>query len=323
MNKVLITGGAGFIGSHVAKELLSRGVEVIIYDSFSMKGRVDDEKYKFYVQERLKELNGPVIVEGDIRDKKHFQRTLIEHKPSIVAHLAAISVADLSNVYIEEAVSVNIQGTSNVLEVIKGVGSVKRFIFGSSSMVYGDFQYFPADEEHPKNPKEIYGASKLSGEILTQAFQRKFQVEYTIIRPSAVYGPTDVNRRVSQIFVENALQGKELVLYTPDSKLDFSYVRDVARGYVLACFADEAKNEIFNITKGEGRSLREFAGILKAMIPNAKIVEQPTQDFRPRRGAMDISKARKLLGYEPRYSLEEGLKEYVEYVSTVLPVFQE
>jgi nucleoside-diphosphate-sugar epimerase len=195
------------------------------------------------------------------------------------------------------------------------VDFVDRFVYTSSSMVYGDFKFYSANEEHPKNPKDIYGGTKLAGEVLTQAFSRRFGIEYTIIRPSAVYGPTDVNRRVSQIFMERARDGRELALHGGGAtKLDFTYVKDTAHGFCLAALAEDARNEVFNITRGEARSLLAFAEILKATFPNLAMRIEAHESHRPKRGTLDISKARELLGFHPRYSLEDGLAETLDYV---------
>ena len=143
-------------------------------------------------------------------------------------------------------------------------------------------------------------------------------MEYTIIRPSAVYGPTDVNRRVSQLFVENALKKIPLKLHDGGkTSLDFSYVKDVAMGFVRATFAEKAANQTYNITRGEGRTLKEFVDIVKTMVPEVQVIETSADIFRPSRGSMDITKAREELGYVPSYSLEEGLREYVEFVRGV------
>ena len=212
---------------------------------------------------------------------------------------------------------INLVGTVNVLESIREVDSVKRFVYASSSMVYGDFERMPADEKHPTNPLDVYGGTKLSSEILTRVYSKQYGIKYTIIRPSAVYGPTDVNRRVTQIFVENALMGKPLALHNGgESKLDFTYVEDTANGFVLALRSKKAENEAFNITRGEGRSLKELAEIIQRLVPGTRIErkEASKDEKRPERGTLDISKARKLLGYKPQYSLEEGMKMYVEFV---------
>jgi len=316
MSRILITGGAGFIGSYIARELVEKGEDVFLFDSFVRYSYPLDRNEFDYRRIRLSGLQDRVrIFRGDTRHLGVFRRAVLKCKPEIIVHTAALPIAAISDYHAEEAVDSTVKGTVNVLEVIRDVGFVKRLVYTSSSMVYGDFQYDPADEEHPKNPTGVYGGAKLAGEILTQAYSRRFGTQYTIIRPSAVYGPTDSNRRVSQIFVEKALRGVPLRLDGGGKdRLDFSYVKDVARGFVLAMFSPRAVNEVFNITRGEGRSLREFAQILSEMIPGVTMEIGPADEHRPKRGALDISKARELLGYNPEYSLEKGLEEYVAFV---------
>jgi UDP-glucose 4-epimerase len=229
--------------------------------------------------------------------------------------LAHLPLANISAQYTEEATTSIINGTVNILNIMKDRDFVKKIIYASSSMTYGDFKEIPAPENHPQEPKDVYGGMKLAGEKIIQAYSRRFGVNYVIIRPSAVYGFTDVNERVSGIFIKNAFEGKELILNNRgDTKLDFTYVEDTAKGFVLAC-DPEIKNEIFNITRGEGRSLKEFAEIVKKIIPSTKIKINGEEDsFRPKRGAMDISKARNILGYEPKYSLEEGIKKTINLI---------
>ena len=316
METILITGGAGFLGSHVARQLVGMGYRVVIYDSFVQYVSPLESAYQAAMDDRFKDLLDQVtVIRGDTANKADLRRCVVAYRPNRIIHLAALPIADLSNVHSEEARNTIVYGTVNVLETIRDVEFVERFVYASSSMVYGDFQYAPADEEHPKSPKDIYGGSKLAGEIMTQSFARRFDIPYTIVRPSALYGPTDVNLRVSQIFLENALAGRELILHNGGtSRLDFTYVTDAAEGVVLATFASAAENEVFNITRGEGRSLIEYVEILKDHFPDLQTIEQPADVVRPERGALDISKARKLLGYEPKVALEEGLQLYVDYV---------
>jgi len=158
---------------------------------------------------------------------------------------------------------------------------------------------------------------------MTKAFAHRYGIEYAIVRPSAVYGPTDVNRRVSQIFVENALMGKPLILKGGDSALDFSYIEDVAEGFVRVALEPHGANQVFNITRGEGRTLRELADILKKMIPSTEIVEEEVDKDIPKRGALDISKAQELIGYDPQYNLEKGLEKYVTFIQECLKEIKE
>lgn len=316
MAKVFITGGAGFIGYFLTKKLLERGNEVIIYDAFLSYVSPLDSHYPFYLQMRLNDIEKKVnIIRGDVRYRGSLVRALKETKPEIVIHLAAIPIASISNQFSEDATQINLNGTITVLESMRVVDTIKRFVYASSSFIYGNFQYEPANEEHPPSPIDLYGATKLSGEILTKAFGEKFGIDYTIVRPSSVYGPTDCNRRVSQIFIESAFLGKPLVLENDGlDKVDFTYVEDVADAFVLASFSPEARNQTFNITRGEGRSTYEYAEVLKSLIPGIKTVVKKSDQVRPRRGALDISKARKLLKYEPKYSLEEGLSRYADFI---------
>lgn len=316
MSKIFLTGGAGFIGSFISKELIKEKDDVTIYDAFLNFVDPSESNYENLLKLRLSDVRDKVKIErGDIRHKDHLLRALQEYQPEIVVHLAALPIAKASNIHSEDAFGINLYGTVNVLESIRQVKSVKRFVYASSSMVYGNFEYSPADEEHPTKPIDVYGGTKLAGEVLTRAYGKRFNIEYTIIRPSAVYGPTDSNKRVSQIFVEDALKGKTLKLDGGGTtKLDFTFVEDTAHGFVLAMKSENAKDETFNITRGEGRSLKEFVDILKTLLPDIKTEITPVDKERPKRGALDISKARKLLGYKPKYSIEEGLKIYVDFV---------
>jgi len=315
--RIFLTGGAGFIGSHICRELLKEGDEIVIHDAFLNYISPFKSNYEHLLKLRFRGIVDKVkIIRGDIRHKGRFLKILKGEKPDVVVQLAALPIATASNLYSEDAMGINLNGTVNILESLREVDSVKKFIYTSSSMIYGNFEYSPADEKHLTNPIDVYGGTKLAGEILTNVFSKQYGINYIIIRPSAVYGPTDVNRRVTQIFVENALQKKPLILHNGgETKLDFSFVEDVARGFVLAIKNDKVKNETFNITRGEGRSLKELANIIKQHIPDVEIIEKevPKNEKRPERGALDISKAKKMLGFNPKYTLEEGMKIYIDF----------
>ena len=318
--KIFLIGGAGFIGCFIAKKLVDQGDEVVVYDSYVNFIDPFKSHYSEYMKFRFTGYENKItFIRGDIRNKDRLLHAMMEHKPEVVVNLAALPIATTSDDLTEEATEINLNGTINILEAIKHKTSVKRFIYTSSSMIYGDFEYAPADEKHPTKPKGVYGATKLAGETLTKAFCKMYEKEWVIIRPSAVYGPTDANRRVTQIFVENALAGKSLILHNGgESKLDFTFVEDIADGFILAIKKPEAANQIFNITKGEGRSLKELAEILEKLIPGLKIEykEVDKDEKRPERGALGIENARKLLGYDPKFNLEEGMAKYVEFVKS-------
>lgn len=318
--KVFITGGCGFIGSYLSRELVERGHEVVLYDSYVNYVSPRQSHYYEYLLHRFEDIipESVEIIQGDTRNKSKTRRAIIETEPDRVVHLAALPIADVSNEHSEEAMDSILQGTANVLEAVRDSESVDRFVYTSSSMIYGDFEYRPADEEHSKTPKGIYGGAKYAGETITRSFCRRFDIDYVCIRPSAVYGPTDANRRVTQIFVERALAGEPLKLHNGGSqKLDFTHVTDTAHGFTLATLEPEAANENFNITRGQGRSIKELGQIVKESVPDAELIEEPQDTYRPRRGALDIAKAQDVLGYEPEYDLEDGIEEYVDFVRQI------
>jgi len=275
--------------------------------------------YYEYLDQRQNWIDdGVETVRGDTRNRSEIFRAIEKTKPDRVVHLAALPIADLCNEHSEEAVSTILEGTVNVLEAIRDVDCVDRFVYASSSMIYGDFEYRPADEEHPKHPKGVYGGTKLAGETVTRSYSTQFGIEHVIVRPSAVYGPTDANRRVTQIFVELALKGERLELHGGGTqKLDFTFVEDTAEGFALATLEPEAANETYNVTRGEGRSIAELASVVGDIVGGVETVETEAAMTRPKRGALDIEKARRELGFEPDYSLEEGMQRYVDFVRDI------
>ena len=247
------------------------------------------------------------------------QRLIRKYKPVYIFHLAALPLAQPDNIHTEEAVEGSVLSTSFLLESCHMLGEEtgyrpERFVYTSSSMVYGDFEYDPADEAHPTRPKGIYGTMKLAGEHVALGLGRLYAIPCTVIRPSAVYGPTDMNRRVTQIFVENALAGEPLTIRGQDERLDFTYVEDTARGFVLAATHPAGAGEVFNITSGHAHTLVEFAEELKKHIPGLTYTIEERDSRRPKRGTLSIQKARDVLGYAPETSLADGVAKYVACV---------
>ena len=184
-------------------------------------------------------------------------------------------------------------------------------------MVYGDFKKNTVTEDDNLNPKEVYGTMKLAGEIVTKGLCKFYNIPYTIIRPSAVYGPTDMNNRVSQIFIEKALRGQKINIQGKNEKLDFTFVEDLANGCILAATRKGGQNSIFNITYGKGESLYKFVKILSRYVKNLKFKIKKRDSFRPKRGTLSINKARRLLNYKPHYNLERGIKKYIEFIESI------
>jgi len=326
MQTYFITGGEGFIGYHICKLLAERDEElqIITYDAQKHYIALQKSNWPHYIDYRLNSLDGKNVhrIRGDTTDRGLLKASLEQYEPDVIIHLAALLIANVSNRFPAEAKTNILDGTVTLMDVLREVGfDFDRVVYTSSSMVYGDFpmdeagNIVPASENDPCDPLGLYGSMKVSGEHTTRAYGHRFDIPYTIIRPSAVYGPTDSNRRVTEIFLTNALKGKPLRLDNGGyHKLDFSYVEDVAEGFLLAAEHENGVNETFNITRGEGRSIRELAETIGDLVEGVETYSEEREVYRPNRGALDISKARDLLGYDPTYSLEEGMVEYLEFV---------
>ena len=324
--KVFITGGAGFIGSLLAVRFIRSGWDVVAYDALrSFVQPHERSAYPRRVEYRLRrareaeqESNGRAqfkLIEGSICNSELVTRSMREANPDVVVHLAAISIADASQRYFEDALAINQTGTTNVLNAARHCG-INRFVYASSSMTYGDFVHFPAAEDHPTVPLEIYGASKLCGEVYVRTYREMFGLEYAIVRPCSVYGPTDTNQRIVQRFVECGMEGREIQLFDGGTQLlDFTWVEDTVEGFYLAATHPAAANETFNITSGTARTLRDLADIARTHFPDLRVANRESSDpvRRTRRGALDVNKARRMLGYEPRTSLDVGFARYVAF----------
>jgi UDP-glucose 4-epimerase len=322
-----ITGGEGFIGYHLSKEL-SKDQEnkIVTYDAQKHYVPLDKSTWPKYLQYRIESLDVDNItrIRGDITDRGLLKETLQTHEPDVVIHLAALPIANVSNKYPEEARQNILDGTITLLDVLREIEfDLDRVVYISSSMVYGDFltdddgNIIPAREDDECDPKGLYGSMKLSGEHITRSYTHRFGIPHTIIRPSAVYGPTDCNRRVSEIFLTNALKDERLRLDNGGyHKLDFTYVKDIAKGITRASTHENALNETFNMTRGEGRSIRELAHVVQDLVPGTETFDYEKEVSRPNRGALDISKAKELLGYSPEHSLEDGMAKYHDFVTT-------
>ena len=191
---------------------------------------------------------------------------------------------------------------------------IEHFIYFSSSMVYGHFTEAAVTEESTCNPLGIYGALKYGGEKLVIAYNQVFGLPYTIIRPSALYGERCVSRRVGQIFIENALTGKEINIAGDGSdKLDFTYIKDLVKGIELVITKDESLNQVFNLTFGESRSLSAMAEIMRSHFPDLEINYTPKDKLTPDRGTLSIEKAKSMLDYQPQFPLEKGYVDYINW----------
>jgi nucleoside-diphosphate-sugar epimerase len=262
-------------------------------------------------QSLLRKAHIPVFVQ-DARDYAALTKLISTIKPQVVVQLAAVSHANRSNKDPYSTFDHSFRTLENALDASRD--RVEHFVFFSSSMVYGSFKTPCVTEETPCEPLGIYGALKYGGERLVVAYNQVFDLPYTIIRPSALYGERCVSRRVGQIFIENALSGKEITIAGDGTdRLDFTYIDDLLQGTVKVIEHEQGKNQIFNMTYGDGRSLAEMANIMHDHFPNLEVNYVKKDNLTPDRGTLDISKARRLIGFEPQFPLERGYVDYINW----------
>jgi len=292
--KILITGGNGFIGSHLADKLVERGDDVTLLDLVFNKntGHLDCEK-----------------VVGDLRNSEDVLK-VVKGKDAII-HLGAVSRVVWGQQDPYKCFQVNVGGTLNVLESVRKTGNKATVFMGSSREVYGDIKSIPVFESSPKNPKSIYGLSKFTGEGLFQSFRKYFGVKSVIFRFSNVYGSErDLLDRVTPKFILNALSNKPLALYGGKQIFDYTFIDDTVNGILLALGkADDIVGEDFHFVTGKGTSVEELAKkIVKLCKSDSKIIVEPEKTFDVTLFVGSLEKTSKILGYKPKVSLDEGLK---------------
>lgn len=313
--KLLLTGGLGFIGHSLALKLCKNNMEPIVFDNYSQN--IQNDWHRNVVNERIELLKkcDIRIISGDTRNMEDLRSVLKDVKPDKIVHMSAIPSVVISNKNPGESFDHNLLSTKNILEVIRTEKlDIKQLLYFSSSTVYGDFKTTSVNENSPTEPKGIYEAAKLSSELIMKAYHNLIGLPYTVVRPSALYGERCINNRVSQIFIEQAIRGKELTVEDDgEERLDFTYIGDLVEGLFLMLTKEEALNQTFNITRGKGEKINKLIEILKDYFPDLKVKSIKRDKMKPKRGTLEISKAKDMLGYEPKIDLEQGYRNYIEW----------
>ena len=312
--KVLVTGGAGFIGHNVVRLLEQQGHECIVIDTCTDYGFVPKEELTYLVDNRLKRINTQ-IRKIDIRESTFVDTIFKTYRPDVVIHMASFprqKVVEQNPVLASDVMS---NGLINLLEASKK-HSIKKFVYISSSMVYGNFEA-DVDETAQCNPIGQYGIMKFMGEKLVEDYSRRGCFDHVVIRPSAVYGEWDVEDRVVSKFMTKAMRGETLKVNGPDEVLDFTYVEDTARGIVLAAIKESANGNIYNITRSEQRqwNLKDAAELAIKIAGQGSLEVAPRDLSFPKRGRLDISRAVRELGYTPQVNVEQGFQRYYDWYS--------
>jgi nucleoside-diphosphate-sugar epimerase len=321
--RIAILGGAGFIGHHLALELAERGASVAIVDSLQVNNMLSISSDRHHAQrdlyvrilqqrlDLLRDAEIPLHIQ-DARDYVPLTEVLGEIRPDVIVHAAAVAHAGKSNKDPYSTFDHSLRTLENALDFSRD--KAEHFIFLSSSMVYGDFLTPEVDEDHPLNSIGIYGALKVAGERIVIGYQQVFGLPYTIVRPSALYGPRCISRRVTQVFIENALEGAPIRIEGDGSdRLDFTYIDDLVEGLCLVIEHPASRNEIFNLTYGSASSIAEVAAVVKQRFPELAVEQVDRDRLMPRRGTLSVERARRLLGYSPRHPIEAGLPKYIDW----------
>lgn len=313
MSDILVTGGYGLIGHNVVRKLKDLHHRVCVIDNQTNYGIIPDDEMGYLMFERKKVTGHVEHYPHDISERFLVNKPFRLFQPDIVIHMASFPRQKVVNSNPPKGAKVMCEGLLNLLEESK-LHKVKKFVYISSSMVYGDFTD-DVTEDAICRPQGQYGIMKLAGEWLTRDYTRSCGMAHTIIRPSAVYGPLDVEDRVIAKFMLTAMRDGTLKVNGAGETLDFTYVDDAANGIVAAALSDNTNNKTYNITKSHSRTLLDAAELAVKIVGKGNIeVRDKDGDF-PSRGALNIDKARRDFGYDPKVDVEEGFLRYYEWLN--------
>lgn len=310
MNKrVLVTGADGFIGSHLTEMLVKQGAEVRAlsqYNSFNNWGWLED----------IDCLDDVDVVCGDVRDSEYCRK--ITKDIDIVFNLAALIAIPYSYVAPESYIDTNVKGALNICQAAIS-NNVEKVIQTSTSEVYGTAQYVPIDEKHPLQPQSPYSASKIGADSIAMSFHNAFDLNVTIARPFNTYGPRQSSRAVIPTIITQIASGmKEIKIGDGTPTRDFNYVLDTCRGFIMLAESDAVNGETVNIGSNYEISVNDTLQLIKKIMGSDVQFVVDEQRLRPQNSEVfrlwcDNSKIKKLVGFEPEYSIEAGLKETINW----------
>ena len=307
--KVLVTGAGGFIGSHLTERLTELGAQtraLVRYNSAGSWGWLDHSPLK----------NEFEVVLGDIRDQDSVSRAVAD--ADVVFHLAALIAIPYSYDAPLSYVRTNVEGTVNILQAIQRRGS-GLVIHTSTSEVYGTARTVPIDEEHPLQGQSPYSATKIGADKLVEAFHRSFGLPVVTVRPFNTYGPRQSARAVIPTIVTQALTHSEVRLGNLDPTRDLNYVADTVEGFIKAAETPEAVGHVINLGTGREISIKDLAALLLKILNIDVPITADNVRIRPENSEVerlcaDNRKGQSILGWKPKYSLEEGLSLTVEWI---------
>jgi NAD dependent epimerase/dehydratase len=308
---VLITGAGGFIGSYLTEHLVELGAETKAFVRYN--SRNDWGLLELLPKDKLEQIE---IIEGDLKDADAVRHAVED--VDIVFHLGSLIAIPYSYIHPRETIETNILGALNVLMAAKENG-IEKFIHTSTSEVYGTARYVPIDEDHSLQGQSPYSASKIGADKIAESFYRSFNLPVAIIRPFNTYGPRQSARAVIPTIITQALTKEKIFLGSLHPTRDYTYVGDVVEGFVKVAESPKSLGEVINIGSNFEISIGDLANkIISLTGKNAEIITDSArvrpQDSEVERLWCDNTKAKRLVGWEPKTSLEEGLKRTIEWI---------
>ncbi len=310
MESVLVTGGAGFIGSNISEALLLRGYRVVVLDDLST-GKMENVL-------EIQESDNMKFIHGSILDGGLLRSIIKSENISLISHQAAVPSVSKSVKDPIKTIDVNITGTTNLFHIAAEYGC-KRIVFASSSSVYGDTPELPKRETMPLNPKSPYAVSKASKEMLASVFSSLYGLQIVGLRYFNVYGrrqnPASDYAAVIPRFITKALQNEPLPIEGDGQQTrDFSYIDDVVSANINALTLEQVSGRIFNIAYGQRISVLDLAKLIqKETASNSEIIYRPKRSGDVRDSLADVDLARKHLAYDPQYPINRGLVETISW----------
>jgi len=310
--KVLVTGAAGFIGSHVAEKLAQRGDEVVGLDNFN---DYYDPAKKRANEQRLNQYSNFKMIEADVRDRPRLFEICAAEKFEGIVHLAAMAGVRNAVTHPELYVEVDMNGTQHLMDAARAAATSENFVFACTSSVYGNTKQIPFVETDPcDRPLQPYAAAKRAAEMLGYAYHHLFGMNFTSVRFFTVYGPNGRPDMMAYLVAESATKGIQIPLYNDGEMFrDWTFVDDIANGVILA-LDKPLGYEIINLGRGQTTRLKDFVNLIESHAgTKANVISKPKLAADFVKNLADISKARRLLGYNPQISVEEGVARFWDW----------
>jgi len=320
MSKILITGAGGFIGSHLTEELVRQGEEIrafVRYNSRDERGLLEDLPKE--IQNQIE------VIPGDLKDPDGIKKAV--KGCSKVFHLGALIAIPYSYIHPFDFIQTNVVGMAHLLNACLEEGTLERVIHTSTSEVYGTAQYIPIDEKHPLQAQSPYSASKIAADKLAESYYLSFGLPIATLRPFNTFGPRQSLRAIIPTIVSQAIHDKKIRLGNTTPRRDFLFVKDTIRGFIQVGKCDEALGKVANIGTGTDISIEELVKKILGLMGKQGEIEVEDRRIRPEKSEVmqllsDTRLAQKLFQWAPQYTLEDGLRETIEWYRKNLSRFR-